>query len=136
MDDFELVNECVKGNPMAQKMLFDKFAPKMFVVCLRYIKQTDQAEDALQDGMIKVFSKIASFKNEGVLEGWIRRIIVNTCLDQIRKNLKFQTDVSLGDIEYKLGNVNGAVELWKKAKATGDHTEQIDRKINDRSYYE
>ena len=59
MDDFELVNECVKGNPMAQKMLFDKFAPKMFVVCLRYIKQTDQAEDALQDGMIKVFSKIA-----------------------------------------------------------------------------
>jgi tetratricopeptide (TPR) repeat protein len=41
-----------------------------------------------------------------------------------------------GDIEFKLGNVNGAVELWKKAKATGDHTEQIDRKINDRSYYE
>jgi tetratricopeptide (TPR) repeat protein len=41
-----------------------------------------------------------------------------------------------GDIEFKLGNVNGAVELWKKAKATADHTEQIDRKINDRSYYE
>jgi RNA polymerase sigma factor (sigma-70 family) len=102
MDDVELVNECKKGNPKAQKALFDKFTPKMFVVCLRYLKQTDQAEDALQDGMIKVFSKIAEFKNEGALEGWIRRIIVNTCLDQIRKNLKFQTDVSLCDIEYKL----------------------------------
>ena len=56
MDDVELVNECKKGNPKAQKALFDKFTPKMFVVCLRYLKQTDQAEDALQDGMIKVFS--------------------------------------------------------------------------------
>lgn len=102
MDDVELVAACIVKNPKAQKMLFDKFAPKMFAVCLRYLKQTDQAEDALQEAMIKVFTKIAEFKNEGVLEGWIRRIIVNTCLDHIRKNLKFQSDVSLSDVEYKV----------------------------------
>jgi RNA polymerase sigma-70 factor (ECF subfamily) len=102
MDDAQLVKECLKGNPKAQKTLFDRFAPKMFVVCLRYFKQRSQAEDALQDALIKVFVKLSEFKNEGVLEGWVRRIVVNTCLDHIRKNLKFQADVSMGDVEYKI----------------------------------
>ena len=102
MDDAQLVKECLKGNPKAQKTLFDRFAPKMFVVCLRYFKQRSQAEDALQDALIKVFVKLSEFKNEGVLEGWVRRIVVNTCLDHIRKNLKFQSDVSMGDVEYKI----------------------------------
>ena len=58
MDDITLVNECVKGNARAQRMLFDKFAGKMMTVCLRYAKNTDQAEDVLQDGFVKVFISI------------------------------------------------------------------------------
>jgi RNA polymerase sigma-70 factor (ECF subfamily) len=110
MDDAQLVKECLKGNPKAQKTLFDRFAPMMFVVCLRYFKQRSQAEDALQDALIKVFVKLSEFKNEGVLEGWVRRIVVNTCLDHIRKNLKFQTDVSMGDVEYKIEQQEFTVE--------------------------
>ena len=110
MDDAQLVKECLKGNPKAQKTLFDRFAPKMFVVCLRYFKQWSQAEDALQDALIKVFVKLSEFKNEGVLEGWVRRIVVNTCLDHIRKNLKFQSDVSMGDVEYKIEQQEFTVE--------------------------
>ena len=110
MDDAQLVKECLKGNPKAQKTLFDRFAPKMFVVCLRYFKQRSQAEDALQDAFIKVFVKLSEFKNEGVLEGWVRRIVVNTCLDHIRKNLKFQSDVSMGDVEYKIEQQEFTVE--------------------------
>jgi RNA polymerase sigma-70 factor (ECF subfamily) len=102
MDDFTLVNECIKGNPKAQKALFDKFAPRMFSVCLRYMKSSQQAEDVLQDGLVKVFTKLPDYKNEGVLEGWIRRIMVNTCLDQIRKNVKFQGDIQAEEVEYKL----------------------------------
>lgn len=102
MDDTSLVNECLKGNSRAQKALFDKFAPKMFSVCLRYMKNTEKAEDALQDGFIKVFVNLLNYKNSGVLEGWIRRIIVNTCLDELKKNKKLLLNVSVEEVEYKL----------------------------------
>ena len=102
MEDYELVRQCIKGNSRAQKALFDKYAPKMFSVCMRYMKKTEESEDALQDSFVKIFSKLSDFKYEGVLEGWIRRIVVNSCLDQIRKNSKFLNDVQAEEVEYKL----------------------------------
>jgi len=110
MDDLTLVKECIKGNPKAQKALFDKFAPKMYTVCLRYMKSADEAEDMLQDGLVKVFKKLPDYKNEGVLEGWIRRIIVNTCLDQIRKNVKFQNSQQVEEVAYKLEQKDFIIE--------------------------
>ena len=71
MDDNTLVKECLNENSKAQKALFDKFAPKMLSVCLRYMKNTEQAEDALQDGFIKVFRYLKSYENTGALEGWL-----------------------------------------------------------------
>ncbi len=102
MDEALLVSECVKGNARAQRELFDKFARKMMTVCLRYSKNTEQAEDVLQDGFVKVFFKLKDYKGEGSLEGWIRRIMVNTALDQIRKDLKFSNNSSFDDVGYKL----------------------------------
>ncbi len=102
MDDTTLVLECVKGNMRAQRELFDKFARKMMAVCLRYTKNTEQAEDVLQDGFVKVFVKLKDFKNEGSLEGWIRRIMVNTALDYLRKNAKNLGNISLHDVDYKI----------------------------------
>ena len=104
MDDTTLVIECVKGNPRAQRMLFDRFSSKMLGVCLRYAKDSEQADDILQDGFVKVFTKLKDFKNEGSLEGWIRRVMVNTALDQIRKNGKTIGDVSVDDVQYKIEN--------------------------------
>jgi len=102
MDDTTLVIECVKGSIRAQQMLFDKFARKMLGVCLRYAKNTEQAEDVLQDGFIKVYGKLKDFKMEGSLEGWIRRIMVNTALDQIRKNGKLLGNTNIDDVGYKI----------------------------------
>jgi RNA polymerase sigma-70 factor (ECF subfamily) len=110
MDDTTLVIECVKGNARAQRMLFDKFARKMLGVCMRYAKNTEQAEDVLQDGFVKVFNKLKDFKSEGSLEGWIRRIMVNTALDQIRKEAKFQSDLNIDDVGYKIENNELIVE--------------------------
>lgn len=96
------------GDQRAQRKLFDRFAPKMLGVCMRYSKDSEQAEDVLQDGFVKVFGKLSHYKGDGSLEGWIRRIVVNTALDQIRKNAKFQDNVALDDVDYKLelkGNV-------------------------------
>ena len=104
MDDETLINECVKGNAKAQKMLFDKFAPKMMTVCLRYSADNMEAEDILQDGFVKAFNKLVDFKMEGSLEGWIRRIMVNTALDAIRKNKKYAMDANIDDVGYKLSN--------------------------------
>lgn len=104
MDDTTLVIECVKGNVRAQQKLFDKFARKMLGVCLRYTKNTEQAEDVLQDGFVKVYSKLKDFKMEGSLEGWIRRIMVNTALDQIRKNGKLLGNTNIDDVGYKIEN--------------------------------
>ena len=102
MDEESLIAGCIKGNQMAQKALFDSFSPKFFALCLRYMKSSDDAEDVLQEGMVKIFTKLPEYKGKGSFEGWMRRIIVNTCLDQIRKNQKLKLDVSIDKEEYKL----------------------------------
>jgi RNA polymerase sigma-70 factor (ECF subfamily) len=97
MNDETLVKECVSGETKAQRLLFDRFAPKMLGVVMRYINDKERAEDVLQDAFIKVFKSIHKFEHSGSLEGWIRRIMVNTALDQIRKNKKRQKNVELDD---------------------------------------
>lgn len=109
MDESTLVKRCVDGDQLAQRMLFDKFASKMLGVCLRYAKNREQAEDVLQDGFVKVFTKLDHFKGGGSLEGWIRRIMVNTSLDQIRKNAKFQDNVPMDQMDYKI-ELNSFIE--------------------------
>mmetsp|Transcript_29924 Transcript_29924/g.39789 ORF Transcript_29924/g.39789 Transcript_29924/m.39789 type:complete len:179 (-) Transcript_29924:1108-1644(-) len=102
MEESALVKKCIKGDTRAQRALFEKFAPKMLGVCMRYAKNTEQAEDVLQDGFVKVFTKLSKYSGNGSLEGWIRRIIVNTALDEIRRNVKFQNNVNVDDVDYKL----------------------------------
>jgi RNA polymerase sigma-70 factor (ECF subfamily) len=110
MDDVSLVKECVKGNAKAQQLLFDKFSRKMLTICLRYSNSLEEAEDVLQDGFIKAFSKLPSFNQEGSLEGWVRKIMVNTALDAIRKNTKFLKDVSLDLVDYQVGSSDFILE--------------------------
>ncbi len=93
--DEELAKGCREGDPKAQKQLFDRFSGRMLGVCARYASSSDEAEDILQEGFIKVFFRISSFKGEGSLEGWIRRVMVNTALDQIRKNKSFGKMIDL-----------------------------------------
>jgi len=75
----------VSGDVRAQEKLYNLFAPKMFGVCLRYAKDTTDAEDSLQEGFVKVFTYINKFRYEGSFEGWMRRIMVNVSLEKYRK---------------------------------------------------
>ena len=97
MTDEELVKACVQKSPAAQKLLFDKFCKKMMGICLRYADDSLEAQDIVQDGFVKVFNSIESFHLEGSLEGWIKRIMVNTALDNYRKNKKRKYAVELDD---------------------------------------
>lgn len=81
----KIIDECASGNVRAQEKLYRMFAPRMFGVCLRYAKDSTEAEDNLQDGFIKVYGNIGSFRHAGSFEGWIRRIMVNVSLEKFRK---------------------------------------------------
>jgi RNA polymerase sigma-70 factor (ECF subfamily) len=102
MSDDELVEQCLEKDVKAQKLLFQRFAPKMMGVCLRYASSSIEAEDMLQEGLIKVYEKLKMYSGKGSLEGWIRRIVVNTALDIIRKNKKMKFNTSIDDVEYSL----------------------------------
>lgn len=91
MTEEELLKGCLEERQECQRELYKRFAGKMMVVCTRYAKDKLEAEDMLQDGFIKVFDNIGKFKHEGSLEGWVRRIMVNTALNKIRTNkMKFE----------------------------------------------
>ncbi len=83
------------NNTGAQEVLYNKYSPKMLGVCYRYAKSRHDAEDMLQEGFIKVFTQLHQFRNEGPLESWIRRIMVHTCINIIKKNKKFSDTVDL-----------------------------------------
>jgi RNA polymerase sigma factor (sigma-70 family) len=85
VSDEILVRECIAGNREHQEMFYKKFCWKMMGVCMRYSKNKEEAEDFLQEGFVKVFTHLRTYKAKGSLEGWVRRIIVNTILDGMRK---------------------------------------------------
>jgi RNA polymerase sigma factor (sigma-70 family) len=95
MTEEALLQGCLLNKAAAQKELYEKFSPKMMAVCYRYGHNREDAEDMLQEGFIKVFTQIHSFENRGALEGWIRRIIVHTCINILKKNKKFNESVEL-----------------------------------------
>jgi RNA polymerase sigma-70 factor (ECF subfamily) len=88
--DADLIEGCIKGDRKMQYELYQRFAPKMYGVCLRYAGKAEEAEDILQEGFIKVFRKIESFRSEGSFEGWVRRIFVNTAIEHFRKKTYLQ----------------------------------------------
>ena len=85
-----LIAKANKGNQKAQHQLFELFAPKMLSVCRQYLKNNALAEEVMFSGFLKVFTHLDSFKFEGSFEGWIRRIMVNESISQLRKEKKFQ----------------------------------------------
>ncbi|MDD4108801.1 MAG: sigma-70 family RNA polymerase sigma factor [Prolixibacteraceae bacterium] len=100
MEDLkEIIKDCASGNKRAQEKLYRMFAPKMFGVCLRYAKDRHEAEDNLQEGFIKVFTNIDSFRHEGSFEGWMRRIMINVALGKFRKQNVLTSVEDIGKYE-------------------------------------
>ncbi|AYA36329.1 sigma-70 family RNA polymerase sigma factor [Hymenobacter oligotrophus] len=85
MNEVELISACRQGSVRAQKLLYEKFAGLMLTVCLRYLRQRADAEEAMLTGFVKVFKALDQYRHEGSFEGWIRRIMVNEALGQLRR---------------------------------------------------
>ncbi len=111
--EHQLLRQCIAGDRKAQQGLYDLFAPTVYAICMRYMGNSDDAKDMLQETMVKFYQKAAEFRFQGSLGGWVKRIGVNACLDQLKRNkAKFTTDI---ENAFGLsGDVNAAQPLETK----------------------
>lgn len=84
----ELIKSCIRGDSKSQRLLYDNYVKQMYGICLRYAKSADDAKDILQDGFVKVFTKLHQFGFNGSFEGWLKRIFINTALLHYRDQKK------------------------------------------------
>lgn len=101
MTELELIEACRNGDRHAQKLLYDRYSPKMNGVCMRYCKNREDAEDVLIEGFFKVLTHLHQYKGAGSFEGWIRRIMVNESLMFLRKRHNFRLTVEISNVELK-----------------------------------
>jgi RNA polymerase sigma factor (sigma-70 family) len=97
MDEYKLVKDCLRNRLQAQRQLYELFAPPMLGVCYRYTKSVADAEDVLQEGFVKVFKNLHQYKGEGDLGAWIRRIMVTTAINYLKKNARYQRELVFND---------------------------------------
>jgi RNA polymerase sigma-70 factor (ECF subfamily) len=110
IDIDQIIAQCKKGNRQAQKQLYEEFAPQLFAVCLRYCKNRMEAEDLLHEGFIKIFEKIGQFRGEGTISAWLRRIMVNTALDELRNRQKLLYIDDTGTITANIADEEEEIE--------------------------
>jgi RNA polymerase sigma factor (sigma-70 family) len=117
--DKELIERCLENDPRAQEFLYKRYSRRMYGVCLRFARNTLEADDILQEGFIKVFSFLKDFRQDGSLEGWIRRTIVNTAINYYhsKENEWKETSIDKAESYYSttediLGKISAADLLY------------------------
>ncbi|HSH52623.1 MAG TPA: sigma-70 family RNA polymerase sigma factor [Bacteroidales bacterium] len=90
----EILKGCRKNKRQYQEILYRKYAKKMYGICLSYAGDRALAQDMLQESFIKIFNRIKDFKQEGSLEGWIRKVVTNTAIDLLRQQKRIQNYIS------------------------------------------
>lgn len=98
----ELIDGCKKGKAKYQKQLYEMYSPVLMGICLRYAKNQMEAEDILQDAFIKIFTKIETYRGEGSLDSWLKRIVIHTAINAYHKNSAKAGEIDIDDLN---GNV-------------------------------
>jgi len=125
MDYFLLVKECLKGKPSAQRELYQHFAGTMLPICYRYTKSMADAEDVLQEGFVKVFLNLHQYRFQGELGGWIRRIMVTTAINYLKRNARYQSELLFTDDNLHAVSNEAHPELKMEAKELADMMRQL-----------
>jgi RNA polymerase sigma-70 factor (ECF subfamily) len=105
-----LLKRAVDGDDAAFTEIYTRIAGKMYSLCLRYATHTEEANDLFQDGWVKLYKNLDSYRNEGSFEGWARRIFVTTCLDAIKKKKIVFSDIDTA-IDVKSDSISGLSKL-------------------------
>src|SRR6185503_17650601 len=93
-----LIRKCIAGNGKYQEMLYQEYSRKFMGVCMRYAKSREEAEDFLQEGFCKIFYSLKQYEGKGSFEGWMRRVIVNTILQLLRKKPVMFSETEMWDL--------------------------------------
>ena len=125
MDQYALVKECLKGRPAAQRQLYNLFASPMLSVCYRYTKSMADAEDVLQEGFVKVFLNLHQFRFQGELGGWIRRIMVTTAINYLKRNARYQSELIFPDEHLHVATNDNHPDVKLQAKELADLIRQL-----------
>lgn len=119
MNTQQLVKECLRGKPEAQRQLYELFAESMLGLCYRYTKSLKDAEDVLQDGFVKVYTGLHQYKSDGPLGAWVRRIMVNTALNFLKKNRKYRDEMYFSEQPlHPVADDNPAIDMDTKELAS------------------
>jgi RNA polymerase sigma factor (sigma-70 family) len=108
-NETEILEACLKGEAWAQRKLYELHAPAMLSVCMRYTGNYETARDLLQDGFVKVFSKLHTFGGKGAFAGWVRRVFVTTALEYLRQNDALKQYEDINDYNLKNEDISGNV---------------------------
>ena len=115
MDVRQLVNECLRNKPDAQKQLYDQYAKTMLGVCYRYTKSLKDAEDVMQDAFVKVYHNLKQYQFDGELGAWIRRIMVTTALNYLKKNKRYREELVFAEMPlHPVSDSNPEIKLDAK----------------------
>ena len=101
--DEELIKRCIARDRKAQKLLYERYAPVLLGVCIRYASDRDEAEDILQDGFLKVFDHLEDFGGYGSLVNWMRKIMVNTAITNYHRTLKHRYHSDYSEVQDQIG---------------------------------
>ncbi len=119
----KIVAGCRKNDRRSQEMLYRHFSIKMYAISLSYAGERPLAQDILQESFIKIFKNIKDYRNDGSLEGWIRRIVTNTAIDHIRKRKRIDSYLEAEQSETSIHTENSAL----KTMAYNELMEQVGR---------
>jgi RNA polymerase sigma factor (sigma-70 family) len=114
ISDSDLIRGCLSGDSRMQETLYNRFAPKMYAVCLRYSNNADDAQDLLQEGFVKVFRNLDKFRAEGSFEGWVRRVFVNTSIEHYRRKVNLISTTDRDDAYVEDHSANALDKLAEK----------------------
>ena len=89
-EDILLANSCAKGIRSAQQFLYQKYAKVLYAIAFRYLGNSEEARDLLHDCFLKIFDKIELYKGNGSLEGWMKRLVINECINHLRAKKKMR----------------------------------------------
>lgn len=119
----QILKECKQYNKFAQKLLYDRYAPIMKGICFRYVSDPDMVKDIVQEGFIKVFSKIKQYSGNGSFEGWMKRIFINGAISHLRdqqKSLKHLNIEEVDETAFVEDNVNSIDDVSVNKDVIGD----------------
>ncbi len=100
MNEKQLIEGCINGDRKAQKALYDKYSHRMMAVCLRYMKDMEDARDLMQEGFVKLYTNIHKYMGEGSFDGWVRKIFVNCALERLRQNDVLRNADDINGLDY------------------------------------